>query len=239
MEKPILKKLKIWREGRQEEAEKASERRREEKIRQRQKKQKEEEYIRDLIFDTQEELNKNEKMFRTLYLNEIDKARMEAREGKKDSKRYAKIGVAFYSNQIIQAAKVQMEEQKDNFELKTMMEGMQQALAAIQELSGEIGTWNVKKIKKEAGKLSAASKGGDRALADTLNMVRGLELPEEGKMPIERLVDYDTIEKWISDPVYAQKCWKNGEGASVPAETVLETYADLEKKLRSLDNSSF
>ena len=98
--------------------------------------------------------------------------RQESRNRKAKIQEDAKMGVAYYSNQIIQAAKIRIEEQREDFELKKTMTDMQEALTAINQLSGDIGTWDIRKIKKEAAKMDASSGGAGKSLMKTLKIFR-------------------------------------------------------------------
>ena len=216
MGKPILERLFEKKNRNKMTAAEKKAQERERKKAEKQQRIEEEDYIRDSIFETEELLLKSEKQFQTIFWSEIEQARIEDQEGKKNPRRRAKIGVAYYSNQIIQAAKIRIDEQREDFEFKQTMTDMQEALAAINQLSGDIGTWDIRKIKKEV---------------------------QDDRTPLENIMDVDDIEKWIQDPDYAAKCWKSGDAVNISADDILDNmyknrdmdrdYEQIQKELES------
>lgn len=197
----------------------------------------EEDDIRDLIFDTEELLLKSEEKFQTMFWGELERARIEEEEGKKNPRRRAKMGVAYYSNQIIQAAKLRIAEQKEDFELKKTMTDMQEALTAINQLSGDIGTWDIRKIKKEATKMDASSGGAGKSLMKTLKIFQNMDMVQDDRTPLQNIMDVEDIEKWIQDPDYAEKCWKSGASVNISPDDILDNMyqnRDMDKEYEQI-----
>ena len=243
MGKPILERLFEKKNRNKMTAAEKKAQERERKKAEKQQRIEEEDYIRDSIFETEELLLKSEKQFQTIFWSEIEQARIEDQEGKKNPRRRAKIGVAYYSNQIIQAAKIRIDEQREDFEFKQTMTDMQEALDAINQLSGDIGTWDIRKIKKEATKMDNSSNGAGKSLIRTLKVFRNMDMVQDDRTPLENIMDVDDIEKWIQDPDYAAKCWKSGDAVNISADDILDNmyknrdmdrdYEQIQKELES------
>jgi len=108
-----------------------------------------------------------------------------------------------------------------------MIDSMQDALGALEELNGDIGTWSVKKLKQDIKGLTSKSTGATQTLVKTVNMLNKLKLQREDQTPIQNLVDYDTIDRWLEDTDYAKKCWRTGEGIDIsPAQMFQAAAAD-------------
>ena len=118
MGKPIIERLFEKKNRNKMTAAEKKEQERKQKKEEKKQRREEEDYIRDTIFDTEESLLNAEKQFQKMFWSELEQARIEEEEGKKNPRRRAKMGVAYYSNQIIQAAKLRIEEQREDFELK-------------------------------------------------------------------------------------------------------------------------
>ena len=80
------------------------------------------------------------------------------------------------------------------------MTDMQEALTAINQLSGDIGTWDIRRIKKEAAKMDASSGGAGKSLMKTLKMFRNMDMVQDDRTPLQNIMDVEDIEKWIQDP---------------------------------------
>lgn len=172
-----------------------------------------------------------------MFWSELEQARIEEKEGKKNPRRRAKMGVAYYSNQIIQAAKIRIEEQREDFELKKTMTDMQEALTAINQLNGDIGTWDMRRIKKEAAKMEASSGGAGKSLMKTLKMFRNMDMVQDDRTPLQNIMDVEDIEKWIQDPDYAAKCWKSGDSVSISPDEILDNMyqnRDMDKEYEQI-----
>lgn len=172
-----------------------------------------------------------------MFWSELEQARIEEQEGKKNPRRRAKMGVAYYSNQIIQAAKIRIEEQREDFELKKTMTDMQEALTAINQLSGDIGTWDIRKIKKEAAKMDASSGGAGKSLMKTLKIFRNMDMVQDDRTPLQNIMDVEDIEKWIQDPDYAAKCWKSGDAINISPDDILDNMyqnRDMDKEYEQI-----
>ena len=184
MGKPIIERLFEKKNRNKMTAAEKKEQERKQKKEEKKQRREEEDYIRDTIFDTEESLLNAEKQFQKMFWSELEQARIEEEEGKKNPRRRAKMGVAYYSNQIIQAAKLRIEEQREDFELKKTMTDMQEALSAINQLSGDIGTWDIRKIKKEAAKMDSSSGGAGKSLIKTLKIFRNMDMVQEDRTPL-------------------------------------------------------
>lgn len=237
MGKPILERLFDKRNKNKMTAAEKKAQERELKKEEKKQRRMEEDNIRDDIFDTEELLLRSEKQFQTMFWSELEQARIEEKEGKKNPRRRAKMGVAYYSNQIIQAAKIRIEEQREDFELKKTMTDMQEALTAINQLNGDIGTWDIRRIKKEAAKMDASSGGAGKSLLKTLKMFRNMDMVQDDRTPLQNIMDVEDIEKWIQDPDYAAKCWKSGDSVSISPDEILDNMyqnRDMDKEYEQI-----
>lgn len=102
------------------------------------------------------------------------------------------------------------------------MTDMQEALSAINQLSGDIGTWDIRKIKKEAAKMDSSSGGAGKSLIKTLKIFRNMDMVQEDRTTLQNIMDVEDIEKWIQDPDYAAKCWKNGDAVTISPDDILD-----------------
>lgn len=221
-EKSILSRIKSNREDKKLTRQEREEKARQERLQQMRKEREAQDQISSRLFEVDTALRTYEDKFQKICRSELKKAGIDGKNGKKDPRKYSKIGVAFYCSQIVKEARQRIAEQKDDYELQSTINGMMGALESIRQLDGQIGTWNVKKLKKEAEHLSASSGKGDEILMKTLDTLKKLENPQEEKTMLENLVDYEIIDRWITDPNYAEECWKSGEGTLTSVDQILD-----------------
>ena len=167
-------------------------------------------------------LNSLDRRFEEIFDRELTTARRNASKKIKDGRNYSKIGVAFYSKQVVSAAKKRLQDLDSAFEINTMMGELTSALRVVNELPKVIGRVDSKELNKAVGRMdkAAGSSGGD--MMQALSALSELKLDGAGTLPVEGLVSKEEIERWIKDRDYADECLENGSGSEINGDDILD-----------------
>ena len=70
--------------------------------------------------------------------------------------------------------------------------------------------------------MDSSSGGAGKSLIKTLKIFRNMDMVQEDRTPLQNIMDVEDIEKWIQDPDYAAKCWKNGDAVTISPDDILD-----------------
>ncbi len=191
-----------------------------------QKQRAKEEQIDAAILDTDVKLRLLKDRYRLLLEKELRIARANKGKGKKNSANYSRIGVAYYSLHVVNAAQERLQELSSSRELYRCMNGMSAALATINGLNGRIGRLDPRKIVKGMKQMTAAGNGASGDLLKTLSVLSGLETASEDRVSLDALVSADVIEKLINGED-VDSCVDGGEGLLTQADELLDLFGEL------------
>lgn len=191
-----------------------------------QKRRQKEDRIDQALLDTDVKLRLLKDRYRLILEKELRVARAEKARGKKNSATYSKIGVAYYSLGVVDAAQERLREMSSSRELFHCMNEMSAALSTINGLSGKIGKLDPKGMVKGMRKMSDKESGASRDLLKTLSVLSGLETSSEDSVPIDTLVSVDVIEKLINGED-VDNCIDDGAGVGIEAGELLDLFSGL------------
>lgn len=191
-----------------------------------QKKRAKEEQVDAAILDTDVKLRLLKDKYRLLLEKELRIARANKNKGKKNSANYSKIGVAYYSLNVVNAAQERLQELSSSRELYCCMNEMSAALSTINGLNGRIGRLDPKKIVKGMKQMTAGGNGASSDLLKTLSVLSGLETASEDRVSLDALVSTDVIEKLINGED-VDSCVDGGVGLAMEAGDLLDLFGDL------------
>ena len=190
------------------------------------KKRAKEEQIDAAILDTDVKLRLLKDKYRLLLEKELRIARADKNKGKKNSANYSKIGVAYYSLNVVKAAQERLSELSSSRELYCCMNEMSAALSTINGLNGRIGRLDPKQLVKGMKKMTAGGNGASGDLLNTLSVLSGLETASKDSVPLDALVSVDVIEKLINGED-VDSCVDDGVGIEVEAGDLFRMFSDL------------
>lgn len=180
-----------------------------------------------VIMDTDVKLRMLKDKYSTMLSRELRTARYNKSHGKTDSKNYSKIGIAYYSLNIVDKAQTRLQDIYDNRELCKSMGEMSAALGAINGLSVKVGDIDVQDMMKKLKKMDAAAGETDKRLVNALGALSGSDKGGSGGLPIESLVDRDIIEKLING-ASVEECVNAGEGVNQDVEDLFQAFSQDE-----------
>ncbi len=141
---------------------------------------------------------------------------------------YSRIGIAYYSMLLITRAQDKMEEMISYRSLYNCVNGLHEALDAINSLDRKMGKVNVKKVLSSMKKVAASSGGTHKELKRATDELKKQEerLSDADKKREEsaELVSDELIEKLIQG-VDVEECVRNGDGVDISPDAVLDELA--------------
>lgn len=174
------------------------------------------------------QLSMLEKKYTTILSRELAAARINKNKNIKNSANYSRIGVAYYSLNILTAARERLHEMKSSQELYDCVNEMGAAISMINGLNGKIGKVDAAAVAKGMKKMSGQSAGAGRDLVSALSKLSEINTERTDKTPIEALVSVDVIEKLISgDDIAADDLLQRGEGLTHSPDEVLDLCSEI------------
>ena len=166
--------------------------------------------ISKLLTDVRITLKAKEKKYQEMFEDQLQTARKNAKSGFKDGNNYARIGIAYYSKQVINAAQYRLKDMTSDFEIRSSLDELASALRMINELPKVVGTVDTKGVNKAARKMDklGGTAGGD--LKEALQKLSEMKFDETDHELTGDFVSRNEIERWINDEDYADECFENG-----------------------------
>lgn len=181
--------------------------------------------VDSMIFQAGKNLRMLKERYRVVLEKELMIGRENAKKGEKNSGNYARIGIAYYSLNIINAVQQRLQEIENTRELMNAMGEMSLAVGMVNKLGGQIGKMNPKTLIANARRMGGASSGAGRDLIRTLEGLSKLKLDRPDTVSIESLVSNDLIERLIKGED-VDGCVRNGDGISRNFDDLMSDISD-------------
>ena len=168
-----------------------------------------------------------EKKYTTILSRELATARINKKKNVKNSANYSKIGVAYYSLNILATARDRIHEMKSENDLGAGINEMGALVGAINGLNGRMGKIDATSVAKGMKKLAGQSTGAGKDLVNTLSKLSGVNDKRADQTPIDALVSVDLIEKLISGELGVDSSIENEGGIAHSPDEMLDLFAEL------------
>ncbi len=180
--------------------------------------------IDDTLFDLRTNMSLLKDKYDVILEKELMIARANKRNGKKDSGNYSRIGIAYYSLNIINTASEKLHALTSNREIYNCMEQLGATLGVINGVAGKVPGLNPKGLIYEIEKMARGSGGASNNLLQTLAALGNANTGLADAVPIDSLVSLNVIEKLIdgADPL---QCVATSEGLCVDTTEVMSTIS--------------
>lgn len=182
--------------------------------------------IDQVLFEAGKELIKLKERYSITLQRELAIARRNKEKGIKNSANYSKIGIAYYSLNIVQSAQEKVRDLTSSRELYNCMNQMTSVLGMINGITGKIGKLNPADLIKGIGTMNSDSSGAGKDLLKTLAALSGASLESKDNVSIDSLVSVDVIERLIAgaDP---ENCVKASEGIVTNTGEVMDVISKV------------
>lgn len=151
------------------------------------------------ILELDVKLRRLKDKYEVLLQRELLVARDNKKNGIRNSANYSKIGIVYYSLNIVEEAQKRLRDISSSRELYVSMNEMSEALSTLNELSGHTGKLRPDKLISMWEKIKAKDTGAGKDLLNTLQALSEAELRnEKDSVPMDFLVSKDIIEKLIN-----------------------------------------
>ena len=180
------------------------------------------------VLDTNVSLDNLKDRYKVMLNRQLMTARYNQKQGiPASSDNYSKIGVAYYSLNIIDTAKKRMQSISSSRELYNCMNELNATLGAVNGLNGKIGNLDTRGVVKELGRMNTGSGGASADLVKALSILSGLETGGvQDVVPIDSLVSREVIEGLINGEdlnTYLQR----SAGLETMPENVMDLISDI------------
>ncbi len=200
--------------------------REEKKLRKEKKKIEQEKKIDGELLETDIKLRDLKSSLALQLRKEILIAQSNKQKNIKNSANYSRIGVIFYSLNIIKAAQERMQEMTSTREIYNCVSDLGVALGMISGLNGKLGKMNPRNILKGIRNLNATSSGVGKDLMKMLSSLGDVEIEREDPISADELISVDVIERLI-----------NGESVESCTKTNYDVYQEAGKILDTLSEN--
>lgn len=154
-------------------------------------------------------------LLRQKYKLNLQRELLIARDNKgkniRNSGNYSRIGIAYYSLNIVNAAQQRLDELMSTRELQNAMNEMGLLLGLINGMPKKVGKMDSKKVVDAMKRMSGASSGAGKDLVKVLTDLSGAGLERKDTTPVESLVSVEVIERLINGDNVEQLI-QNGTG---------------------------
>ena len=182
------------------------------------------------LLDTDVKLRLLNDRYKLLLQKELLIARSNKSRGKKNSANYAKIGTAYYALNAVKGAQERLQNITSARELYSCMTDLSGVLGAINDLGGQTGKVDTKKLSRQIAKMGQSEGGATANMIKTLETLNGIDaesLLGLDNFSVDSLVSQELIEKLINGD-------QDLEEAVTDREGILESTDDLLKMLEGL-----
>ncbi len=182
--------------------------------------------IDEVLFEAGKELIKLKDKFAVTLQRELTVARRNKEKGIKNSGNYSRIGIAYYSLNVIQDVQERVRSMTSTRDLYNCMNDMTAVIGMINGIAGKMGKLDPKGIVSGLKKMSGDDGGASKDLLKTLAALSGAKLETEDNVPIDTLVSVDVIEKLIAgaDPDH---CVKASDGIITNTGDVMDVISQV------------
>lgn len=182
--------------------------------------------VDQMIRETRQQLFILEDRYRTILTRELMYGRENARKGKKDAGNYSRIGIAYYTLNIVKAAQDRVMGIESTRDLTTAIEATTNAVGMINTLSQRAGGLDVSNlIKKVKKNLKGGSSGGGSDLQNAFTALSGLDLADTSSMPISSMVSNEIIDQLISGTRKVDDCLREEAGFAFSSNDIMDAVA--------------
>lgn len=178
-----------------------------------------------VIQDTRKRLILLKKKYQAVLHGELIRARDNRDKGIRNSGNYSRIGIAYYSLNVIHAAEQRLEELSSSQELHSAMQEMGALLGTINGMPKKIGGFDPGKIVGQMKKMSGASGGASSDLLKTLESLSTIPTERRDTISTDALVSVDVIERLINGE-NVEHCVNHGDGLVQPADEVMSLFSE-------------
>ena len=181
------------------------------------------------LLDTDVKLRLLKEKYQLMLQRELIIARANKNKGKKNSANYAKIGTAYYSLNVVEGAQERLRNITSARELYSCMTDLSGVLGAINDLNGQTGKVDTKKLGKRIAQMGASESGATNSMIKTLETLNGIDaesLLGLDNFSADSLVSADLIERLINGEDVEQAV-SDGEGILQPADSLLSLLEGL------------
>lgn len=182
--------------------------------------------VDQLLFDAGKGLLKLKSRYSVTLERELAIARANKERGVKNSANYSRIGIAYYSLNIVKTAQERLRDMTTDRELYNCMNEMSSVLGTINGVSGKIGRMDAKSLLSGINKMSGASSGAGKDMLKTLAALSGANIERTDSVPIDSLVSLDVIERLISG-VDPDTCVNANEGVVTNTDEVMDVFSQI------------
>ncbi|MCD8361695.1 MAG: hypothetical protein LUC98_01830 [Lachnospiraceae bacterium] len=182
------------------------------------------------MLETRTRLLKLKDKYRVILQRELLIARANKTKGIKNSANYSRIGVAYYSLNIVDSALARLQELSTNEELYESMNEMSALLGTINGMSGRVGKIDPKGVLGGLKKMSGSSSGAGKDLINTLSALSGTDVSREDGVDVGTLVSADMIERLINGES-VEACLNAREGIVQDTDELMTAFGNLDELL--------
>lgn len=158
----------------------------------------EEKDIDYVMADTRKRLILLKQRYKVNLQKELLIARDNKEKNIRNSGNYSRIGIAYYSLNIVNAAQQRLDELMSTRELQNAMNEMGLLLGLINGMPKKVGKMDSKKVVDAMKRMSGASSGAGKDLVKALADLSGAGLERKDTTPVEALVSVEVIERLIN-----------------------------------------
>lgn len=158
----------------------------------------EEKDIDYVMADTRKRLILLKQRYKVNLQKELLIARDNKEKNIRNSGNYSRIGIAYYSLNIVNAAQQRLDELMSTRELQNAMNEMGLLLGLINGMPKKVGKMDSKKVADAMKRMSGASSGAGKDLVKALADLSGAGLERKDTTPVEALVSVEVIERLIN-----------------------------------------
>lgn len=178
--------------------------------------------VDEMIRETRQQLFELERKYRIILERELMYGRDNARRGKKDAGNYSRIGIAYYSLNIVRAAQDRVMGIESTRDLITAIESTTNAVGMINTLDRKKGTLDVSTLMKSLKKnLTGGAGGDDGGLSTAFQTLSGLNLEEANSIPISSMVSTEVIDQLISGTRKVDECVREEAGFTFSSNDIM------------------
>ena len=183
--------------------------------------------IDEMIRETRQQLFELERKYRIILERELMYGRDNARKGKKDAGNYSRIGIAYYTLNIVKAAQDRIMGIESTRDLITAIDSTTNAIGMINTLDRKKGTLDVKDlIKKVTKNLKDNAGGDDGGLSTAFQRLSGLNLEEANSVPVSSMVSNEVIDQLISGTRKVEECVREEAGFTFSSNDIMNAVQE-------------
>lgn len=178
--------------------------------------------VDQMIQETRQQLFQAENKCRINLERELLFGRENARKGKKDAGNYSRIGIAYYTLNIVKAAQDRVMGIQSTRDLITAIDSTTNAVGMIDTLDRKKGKLDADSLVKSFKKYLKNSGGrDDGGLTEALEKLSGLNPEETNSIPVSSMVSNEVIDQLISGTRKVDECVREEAGFTVSPNDIM------------------